>query len=141
LKPFLPERVTKHRLPHERTLQHPESKVLDPPSSADSVVLSKFSEQICEVEGDGVRYVLRKNEKEAARERHRLEDKLEKLVGKIATRNEHVKAKPRCQPEAGQRAVEPRAGSLSRPARSAGPEYSTIYSRANCSCPAGALSP
>lgn len=41
MKPFLPERVTKHRLPHERTLQHPESKVLDPPSSADSVVLSK----------------------------------------------------------------------------------------------------
>jgi len=51
--------------------------------------LELFSEQICEVEGDGVRYVLRKNEKEAAREQHRLEDKLEKLVGKIATRNEH----------------------------------------------------
>src|SRR6516165_3266001 len=51
--------------------------------------LELFSEQICEVEGDGVRYVLRKNESEAAREQHRLEDKLEKLVGKIATRNEH----------------------------------------------------
>ena len=43
--------------------------------------LELFSEQICEVEGKGVRYVLRKNEKEAARERHRLEDKLEKLKG------------------------------------------------------------
>ena len=30
--------------------------------------LELFSEQICEVEGAGVRYVLRKNEKEAARE-------------------------------------------------------------------------
>jgi hypothetical protein len=46
-----------------------------------------FSEQICEVQGEGVRYVLRKNEKKAARERHRLEDKLEKLTEKIAARN------------------------------------------------------
>jgi transposase len=68
--------------------------------------LELFSEQICEVEGDGVRYVLRKNEKEAARERHRLEDKLEKLKGKITARNELVKNKPRCQPEAGQRKLQ-----------------------------------
>src|SRR6266404_8946901 len=39
--------------------------------------LELFSEQLCEVEGAGVRYVLRKNQQEAARERHRLEDKLE----------------------------------------------------------------
>ena len=64
--------------------------------------LELFSEQICEVQVDGVRYVLRKNEKEAARERHRLEDKLTKLEGKIAARNEVVKDKPRCQPQAGQ---------------------------------------
>jgi Transposase DDE domain len=63
--------------------------------------LELFSEQICEVEGVGVRYVLRKNEKEAARERHRLEDKLEKLTEKIAARNEQVKNKPRCRPEWG----------------------------------------
>jgi transposase len=50
--------------------------------------LELFSEQICEVEGAGVRYVLRKNQKEAARERHRLEDKLEKLKEKIAARND-----------------------------------------------------
>jgi transposase len=68
--------------------------------------LELFSEQLCEVEGDGVRYVLRKNEQEAARERHRLEDKLEKLEGKIAARNEQVEGHPRCQPEAGQRALE-----------------------------------
>jgi transposase len=68
--------------------------------------LELFSEQICEVEGDGVRYVLRKNEKEAARERHRLADKLTKLAGKIAARNEQVKDHPRCQPAAGQRTLE-----------------------------------
>ncbi len=68
--------------------------------------LGLFHEQICEVEGDGVRYVLRKNDAEAAREQHRLEDKLEKLQGKIATRNELVKNKPRCQPEAGQRKLQ-----------------------------------
>lgn len=68
--------------------------------------LELFSEQLCEVEGDGVRYVLRKNEKEAARERHRLEDKLKKLAGKIAARNEQVKEHPRCEPEAGQRTLQ-----------------------------------
>src|SRR5258707_6080232 len=45
--------------------------------------LELFSEQLCEVEDHGVRYVLRKNETEAARERHRLEDKLTKLEKKI----------------------------------------------------------
>ena len=68
--------------------------------------LDLFSEQICEVEAGEVRYVLRKNEKEAARERHRLEDKPKKLAGKITSRNEQVKTKPRCQPEAGRRTVQ-----------------------------------
>ena len=45
--------------------------------------LGLFREQVCEVEADGVRYLLRKNEKEAAREQHRLEDKLAKLAGRI----------------------------------------------------------
>ncbi len=51
------------------------------PSSAGGAdfAMELFSEQICEVEDVGARYVLRKNEREAARERHRLEDKLEKL--------------------------------------------------------------
>ena len=68
--------------------------------------LELFSEQLCEVEDHSVRYVLRKNETEAARERHRLEDKLAKLEEKIAARNEETKKKQRCQPEAGKRKLE-----------------------------------
>ena len=68
--------------------------------------LELFSEQLCEVEDHGVRYVLRRNETEAARERHRLEDKLAKLEEKIAARNEETKKKQRCQPEAGKRKLE-----------------------------------
>jgi transposase len=68
--------------------------------------LELFSEQLCEVEDHGVRYVLRKNETEAARERHRLEDKLAKLEEKIAARNQETKNKQRCQPEAGKRKLE-----------------------------------
>ena len=68
--------------------------------------LELFSEELCEVEDHGVRYVLRKNETEAARERHRLEDKLAKLKEKIAARNEETKKKQRCQPEAGKRKLE-----------------------------------
>jgi transposase len=68
--------------------------------------LELFSEELCEVEDHGVRYVLRKNETEAARERHRLEDKLAKLEKKIAARNEETNKKQRCQPEAGKRKLE-----------------------------------
>jgi transposase len=69
--------------------------------------LSLFSEQVCEVEAGGVRYVLRKNEAEAGREQHRLEDKLAKLRGKIEQRNQRVQASPRCRPEAGLRKLQP----------------------------------
>jgi transposase len=62
-----------------------------------------FHEQVCEVEADGLRYLLRKNEDEAAREQHRLEDKLAKLSRKIEQRNEQVMKSARCQPEAGPR--------------------------------------
>jgi transposase len=68
--------------------------------------LGLFHEQICEVESAGVRYVVRKNEAEASREHHRLQDKLEKLASKIAARNEETKSKPRSQPEAGQRKLQ-----------------------------------
>ena len=68
--------------------------------------MSLFSEEICEVETDGVRYLLRKNEDEAAREWHRLEDKLAKLNKKVEQRNEKVKASARCQAEAGPRALQ-----------------------------------
>ena len=68
--------------------------------------LELFNEQVCEVEDQGVRYILRKNPSEAERERHRMEDKFEKLGRKIAARNEEVQNKPRCQPEAGQRKLQ-----------------------------------
>jgi plasmid stabilization system protein ParE len=62
-----------------------------------------FHEEVGEVEADGVRYLLRKNPDEAAREQHRLEDKLAKLSRKIEQRNEQVMKSARCQPEAGLR--------------------------------------
>ena len=69
--------------------------------------LDLFSETVCEVEADGVRYVLRRNEAEAERERHRLEDKLAKLRRKVEQRNERVQTSARCQPEAGPRQLQP----------------------------------
>ncbi len=68
--------------------------------------MSLFSEDLCEVEADGMRYLLRKNEDEAAREWHRLEDKLAKLTRKVQQRNEQVKASARCQAEAGPRRLQ-----------------------------------
>ena len=68
--------------------------------------LGLFHEEICEVEAEGVRYVLRKNEAEAAGERHRVEDKLRKLEARVAARNQKVKNSPRCRPEAGRRTLE-----------------------------------
>ena len=72
--------------------------------------LSLFREQGCEVQAAGVRYILRKNPAEAEREQHRWEDKLAKLEAKIAARNQQVREHPRCQPEAGRRAIEAWAG-------------------------------
>jgi transposase len=72
--------------------------------------LGLFTEQVCEVEGEGVRYILRRNAQEAEREQHRLEDKLAKLQAKIQARNQQVREHPRCQPEAGQRAMQTWAG-------------------------------
>jgi transposase len=68
--------------------------------------LGLFHEKVCEVEADGVRYLLRKNESEAAREKHRLEDKLAKLAGRIERRNQQVETSLRCQPEAGSRQLQ-----------------------------------
>ncbi len=62
-----------------------------------------FSEQVCEVEADGLRYLLRKNQAEAAREQHRWEDKLAKLKRKVEQRNEQVRKSPRSKSEAGPR--------------------------------------
>ena len=68
--------------------------------------LELFSEQVCEVEADGGRYVLRKNEAEAERQWRRLEDKLAKLHRKVERRNEKVEASSRCQPAAGPRQLQ-----------------------------------
>lgn len=68
--------------------------------------LELFSERICEVEDHGVRYVLRKNEDTAAREKHRLEDKLAHLESKIAARNRWVEQHPRSKPETGLRQLQ-----------------------------------
>ena len=56
--------------------------------STGTLQMSLFAEQVCEVEADGVRYVLRKNEAEEARVHHRWEDKLAKLGGKVERRNQ-----------------------------------------------------
>jgi transposase len=63
--------------------------------------LELFAEQVCEVEAEGVRYVLRNNPDETRRIEHRLEDKLAKLRSTIAKRNERVEKSSRCKPEAG----------------------------------------
>jgi len=65
-----------------------------------------FSEEVCEVEAEGVRYLLRKNLAEAAREQHRLEDKLDKLEQKIQQCNQSVQRSPRSKPEAGWRSLQ-----------------------------------
>ncbi len=65
------------------------------------IQMELFGEEVCEVEGDGVRYILRKNPDEARRIRHRLEDKVTKLRHKIDQRNERVEKSARCNPEAG----------------------------------------
>jgi transposase len=67
--------------------------------------MSLLTKTVTEVESEGVRYILRRNPQEAAREQHRLEDKLAKLEVKIQARNEQVREHPRCQPEAGRRAM------------------------------------
>ena len=58
------------------------------------------------MEADGVRYVLRKNESEAARVRHRLDDKLATLARNVDQRNDKVKKSPRCRPEAGRQRLQ-----------------------------------
>jgi hypothetical protein len=74
--------------------------------STGTLQMSLFAEQVCEVEADGVRYVLRKNEAEEARVHHRWEDKLAKLSGKVEERNQWAKKSKRCQPEAGRRQLQ-----------------------------------
>jgi transposase len=69
--------------------------------SVGTLQMALFTERVAEVEDDGLRYVLRKNDDEAARVRHRLEDKPTRLKRKIEERNQQVAASPRCKPESG----------------------------------------
>jgi transposase len=68
--------------------------------------LGLFDEKVCEVEAEHVRYLLRKNEAEASKVHHRLQDKLSKLATKIEKRNKQVQDSKRCQPEAGSRQLQ-----------------------------------
>jgi transposase len=68
--------------------------------------LELFDEQVCEVQADGKRYLLRKNAAEARKAQHRLDDKLATLRTLVAARNAKVAAAPRCQPEAGLRGLQ-----------------------------------
>jgi transposase len=68
--------------------------------------LELFAEQVCEVQADGKRYILRKNAAEARKAQHRLQDKLATLQTLIAARNAKVAASPRCRPEAGLRGLQ-----------------------------------
>ncbi len=65
-----------------------------------------FEEEVCEVEAGSLRYVLRKNESEARKEHHRLEDKCATLKKKVNERNAKVAASPRCNPKSGLRELE-----------------------------------
>jgi transposase len=68
--------------------------------------LRLFSETICEIEHEQLRYVLRKNESEAIRIQRRFTDKLEKLEVRIQARNQKVQQQPLCKPEAGLHQIE-----------------------------------
>jgi transposase len=67
--------------------------------SIGTLQMGLFAEQVAEVEDGGLRYVLRKNDDEAARVHRRLEDKLSRLKQKIEERNKTIAASPRCNPE------------------------------------------
>ena len=69
------------------------------------IQMELFTEQVCEVEADKLRFILRKNPEEARRLQHRLEDKLTKLRQKISGRNQQVEKSPRAKPEAGLRTL------------------------------------
>ncbi|MGH8568351.1 MAG: IS1634 family transposase [Gammaproteobacteria bacterium] len=60
-----------------------------------------FDTDITEVECEGKRLIVRRNESVRARERHRREDKLARLRERIAERNAFVHERPRAQAQAG----------------------------------------
>lgn len=69
--------------------------------SQGTLQMGLFHEEVAEVDDGQLRYVLRQNPTEAAREWHRLENKMGKLQQKVARRNQQVAASARCKPESG----------------------------------------
>lgn len=67
--------------------------------------LELFNEEVCAVESDGIRYVLRRNPDEQKRIVHRFEDKLTLFQDKLQKRNERLEKSLRCKPEAGLRVL------------------------------------
>lgn len=68
--------------------------------------LTFFDENVCEVEADGLRYIVRKNDSEARKAFHRVEDKLKKLHEKVEARNKKVLESSRCHREVGKKRVQ-----------------------------------
>jgi transposase len=68
--------------------------------------LPLFSETICAVEHEQLRYLLRKNESQTIRIERRLTDKLGKLETRIQSRNQKVQQQPLCKPETGLHQIE-----------------------------------
>jgi transposase len=95
--------LTAERIRYITALSEPQTRRL---LKRDVLQLALFDEQVCEVQADGKRYILRKNAAEARKARHRLDDKLATLRTLVAARNAKVAASPRCQPEAGLRGLQ-----------------------------------
>src|SRR5262252_10311554 len=95
--------LTAERIRYITALSEPQVRRL---LKRDVLQLALFDEQVCEVQADGKRYILRKNEAEARKARHRLDDKLSTLQALVAARNTKVATSPRCQPAAGLKALQ-----------------------------------
>lgn len=95
--------LTAERIRYITALSDPQVRKL---LKRDVLQLELFAEQVCEVQADGKRYILRRNDAEARKARHRLEDKLATLRTLLAARNAKVAASPRCQPTAGLRGLQ-----------------------------------
>ena len=65
------------------------------------IQLDLFEKDIADVEYDGVRLILKCNEKVRAKKSHRREKKLERLMELIEERNRFVESSKRADPEAG----------------------------------------
>lgn len=65
-----------------------------------------FAEEVCEVEAEGVRYILRRNPPTTERHRSRRADQLARIEAKASKRNEYLAAHPRAAPETSRRQIE-----------------------------------